>query len=97
MDGPITSYANNSLFVGMRRGGRALYAFDVTDIARDAADDGPVEPQLLWKIGCPNLDNDADCSTGFENIGQTWSGAKVLKTNGYVVDPAAVTLVRSRC
>jgi type IV pilus assembly protein PilY1 len=93
MDGPITAYNNNSLYVGMRRGGRALYAFNVTGIVRDAADGGPVEPRMLWKVGCPNLTNDDDCTTGFDDIGQTWSAAKVMKTMGYVVDPSATIKV----
>ena len=50
MDGAITpSTSNTSLYVGMRRGGRALYAFNVTDIAAAT----PQAPQLLWKRGCP--------------------------------------------
>ena len=48
MDGPITYYQAGSggattkaiIYVGMRRGGRALYAFDVTT---------PAAPKLLWK------------------------------------------------
>jgi type IV pilus assembly protein PilY1 len=84
MDGPITTYANDSVYVGMRRGGRALYAFNTTNIVRDAASGGPVAPQLLWKKGCPNLADDVNCSGGFSNIGQTWSSAKPLRASGYV-------------
>jgi type IV pilus assembly protein PilY1 len=80
MDGAITTYNNTSLFVGMRRGGRALYTFDVTGIA----DNNPADPTLLWKIGCPNLSDDTDCQSDYINIGQTWSGAKVLRAAGYV-------------
>jgi len=83
MDGPITAYQNNSLYVGMRRGGRALYAFNVTNIVRDAAAGGPVAPRLLWKIGCPYLTSDTDCQTEYQDIGQTWSAARIMKTNGY--------------
>jgi type IV pilus assembly protein PilY1 len=45
-DGPITFYQKVGaspraiIYAGMRRGGRALYAFDVTD---------PTSPKLLWK------------------------------------------------
>jgi type IV pilus assembly protein PilY1 len=48
-DGPITTWqrlaedgsiANVTMYVGMRRGGRFLYAFDVTN---------PREPRLLWR------------------------------------------------
>jgi type IV pilus assembly protein PilY1 len=47
MDGPLTFYQKNGtgakvhLYAGMRRGGRALYAFNVTT---------PTSPALLWKI-----------------------------------------------
>jgi type IV pilus assembly protein PilY1 len=47
MDGPLTFYQKNGsgakvhLYAGMRRGGRALYAFNVTT---------PSSPSLLWKI-----------------------------------------------
>ncbi len=32
MDGAITAYEKSALFVGMRRGGRALYAFNISNI-----------------------------------------------------------------
>jgi len=75
-DGPMTAYKDASrtwLYATMRRGGRALYAFDVTD---------PTTPSLKWKVGCPNnfptsgTVSDTDCSTGFSGIGQTWSSPK---------------------
>ncbi len=45
-DGPIGAYQNTAtnevlLFPGMRRGGRAIYAFNVTN---------PDRPRLLWRI-----------------------------------------------
>ncbi len=45
-DGPIGAYQNTAtnevlLFPGMRRGGRAIYAFNATD---------PDQPRLLWRI-----------------------------------------------
>ena len=58
----------------MRRGGRALYAFDVTT---------PASPSLKWKIGCPNLGNDTGCTGSLSGVGQTWSSAKSLKASGY--------------
>jgi type IV pilus assembly protein PilY1 len=82
-DGPITAYKNASsawLYGSMRRGGRALYAFDVTT---------PASPSLKWKIGCPNnfpasgAVDDTGCTTGFTGIGQTWSQPKVIKASGY--------------
>jgi len=59
----------------MRRGGRMVYALDVT---------APSAPTLKWKVGCPNLTNDTGCSSGFTAIGQTWSTPAVanLKIGG---------------
>ncbi len=60
------------IYPTQRRGGRMVYALDVTD---------PDEtPDLLWRVGCPNLGNDTGCTTGFTDIGQTWS----MPVGGYV-------------
>ena len=81
MDGPIgvlTTDNNNDgalksaspdndkvqLFIGMRRGGRLIYALDVSN---------PASPQFMWK-----KDNS---STGWGELGQTWSEPKVAKVN----------------
>ena len=80
-DGPIASYqdaSNKWIFPAMRRGGRFLYAFDVTDMATS-----PGSATLKWKKGCPNQGDDTDCSSGFSGIGQTWSAPELIKTNGY--------------
>ena len=83
MDGPITAYKDASrawLYATMRRGGRILYAFDVTT---------PSNPILKWKKGCPNnfskdgTVNDDNCTAGFSGIGQTWSSPETLKARGY--------------
>lgn len=81
IDGPITAFKGTIagvdktfIYTGMRRGGRAIYAFDVTN---------PASPSLKWKKGCPNLGNDTDCTTGLSGIGQTWSSAHVMKASGY--------------
>ncbi|MBS7663938.1 pilus assembly protein PilY [Pseudomonas lalucatii] len=81
IDGPITAFRGaiggvdkTFIYTGMRRGGRALYAFDVTN---------PASPSLKWKKGCPNLANDTGCTTGLSEIGQTWSSATVMKASGY--------------
>jgi type IV pilus assembly protein PilY1 len=85
MDGAISIYNNTNLYVGMRRGGRALYAFDVTDIVAAT----PKAPRLLWKRGCPvNLTgsgsaDDTGCSSGYSGLGQTWSAPKIIKAAGY--------------
>lgn len=82
-DGPVTAIKESSnawLYATMRRGGRALYAFDVTN---------PTTPSLKWKKGCPNnfpatgAVDDTGCTTGFSGIGQTWSSPKALKSAGY--------------
>jgi len=52
------------IYPTMRRGGRMVYGFDVTD---------PNTPELMWRQGCPNLDNDTGCSAGFTDMGQSWS------------------------
>ena len=77
VDGSIAAYQDASkawIFAGMRRGGRALYAMDVT-IANS--------PTLKWKIGCPNQSNDTGCSSGFDGLGQTWSTPQIAKAAGY--------------
>lgn len=82
-DGPISTLlidANNDgaivsstpgdkayLYIGMRRGGRQLYALDVT---------APTSPKLLWKI-------DGSTTGVFSELGQTWAEAKVGKIAGY--------------
>jgi type IV pilus assembly protein PilY1 len=91
MDGPITSYQDASnawIFASARRGGRFLYAFDVADIASD-----PGSVALKWKRGCPNLDDDTDCTSGFDEIGQTWSTPKIIKTNGYTSGSTALPML----
>lgn len=79
LDGPVSAFKDASrayIYSTMRRGGRALYAFNVnvTD---------PANITLKWKKGCPNPDNDTDCTTGFDGIGQTWSSPKALYSSNY--------------
>ncbi|HYC42399.1 MAG TPA: PilC/PilY family type IV pilus protein [Noviherbaspirillum sp.] len=76
-DGAITAFQNGGstwLYATMRRGGRVLYAFDVTS---------PASPSLKWKIGCPQMTGTTGCTTGFDRLGQTWSSAKMIKAAGY--------------
>lgn len=85
-DGSIGVYqsANNSsvlIYPSMRRGGRTIYALDVTN---------PASPQFKWKAGCPyQQGNNTGCTTGMTGIGQTWStpavAASVLGYSGPVV------------
>lgn len=81
MDGPVSAYISGDpgdgnyraiIYATMRRGGRMIYAFDVSDIA-----DG-TNPTLAWRFGC----NDSgvagqvvSCThSGLgAKIGQTWS------------------------
>ncbi|MCC6072120.1 pilus assembly protein [Massilia sp. GCM10020059] len=68
-DGSIGVYQNKDnskvwIFPSMRRGGRMLYGIDVTN---------PATPVFKWRVGCPNLDNDTDCTADMSGIGQTWS------------------------
>ena len=81
LDGTIVAYrygTNTWIYSTARRGGRVVYAFDVSSINTDSS-----SPRLLWKVGCPNLTNDTGCTTGFDGIGQTWSAPKILKAAGY--------------
>ncbi len=82
IDGPIAAYKPSDdktwLYAAMRRGGRALYAFNVTD---------PANPSLLWKKGCPDLTTHTGCSaTGdlnLNDLGQTWSLPQTVRAPGY--------------
>ncbi|MNF36597.1 hypothetical protein D3C84_174960 [compost metagenome] len=86
--GHVISYDENDvvslayIFPTMRRGGRMIYGLDVTD---------PTDPSLLWRLGCPSLTSDAGCSTGFSELGQTWSTPVSTLLPGYS-DSAAVLI-----
>jgi type IV pilus assembly protein PilY1 len=62
------------IFPSMRRGGRMVYALDVSS---------PDNPSFKWKAGCPNLGDNLGCTPGMENIGQTWSMPSVAFIKGY--------------
>jgi type IV pilus assembly protein PilY1 len=81
LDGSVVAYKSGTstwIYSTARRGGRVVYAFDVSNLNTDSS-----SPRVLWKVGCPNLGNDTGCTTGFSGIGQTWSAPKVLKAGGY--------------
>jgi type IV pilus assembly protein PilY1 len=84
MDGPLSAVmhgSNHYLYAPMRRGGRALYAFDITD---------RWNPVIKWKVGCPNLTNDTGCLTSpdnWSNLGQTWSRPTTGNAAGYPSAP----------
>jgi len=83
-DGALTLYKDPTdnktyLFAAMRRGGRFLYAFDVTD---------PVNPLFLWRRGCDHAgittNNGYGCDPGYDDgaghaLGQTWSAPRVAR------------------
>lgn len=79
IDGPITAYrgtvgtstaTKTFLYATMRRGGRSIYAFDVSNV-----DTAPTSPALKWRIGCTA---DGSCSSGMSGIGQTWGSIKTF-------------------
>ena len=81
LDGSVVAYRSGTstwIYSTARRGGRVVYAFNVSSINTDST-----SPRVLWKVGCPNLTDDTGCTTGFTGIGQTWSAPKVLKAGGY--------------
>ncbi len=61
------------IFPTMRRGGRMMYAFDISSST----------PALKWAQGCPNMADDTSCTTGMDGVGQTWSVPNVAVTKGY--------------
>lgn len=65
------------IYPTMRRGGRAIYAFDVST---------PTSPALKWRKGCytNSTTDDSNCATGWTAIGQTWSKPQVTYLSGYV-------------
>ncbi|MCZ6544021.1 MAG: PilC/PilY family type IV pilus protein, partial [Planctomycetota bacterium] len=62
------------MYIGMRRGGRNLYALDVTPptILTTAAPGG-VKPKLLWRI----IGGSNDANGDYSRLAQTWSRPKV--------------------
>lgn len=83
-DGPITAFKGKLTSAGtektfvyatMRRGGRGLYAFDVTNTVTD-----PTNPTFKWMVGCNKA---GTCTSGMSGIGQTWSSVKSLTASGY--------------
>lgn len=91
IDGPIAAFKGTIdiagtptpktfIYASMRRGGRAIYALDVTD---------QTSPTLKWKIGCPNAADDTGCTVApttsgdISGIGQTWSSPSVITATGY--------------
>lgn len=84
---PSTPPSKTWLFASMRRGGRALYALDISD---------PDVPKLMWRISNTKINNTA--SADYAELGQTWSEPKVIKLLGSTVAScAAGTTVALGC
>ncbi len=89
LDGPLSLWAEDVnhdcrytpgvdsvlLFMGLRRGGRAIYAFDVSE---------PEHPKFLWR-----KDNR---SSGFGELGQSWSKLETAKVRLGNVDVPVVIM-----
>lgn len=73
-DGTTTQKA--WIFLTARRGGRILYALDVTD---------PTAPKFLWKRSCSQYreTESGTCDAGYEELGQTWSHPKAALVKGW--------------
>jgi len=90
-DGPVGSYVQRNasnvvtaayLYIGGRRGGRFVYALDVTV---------PSNPKLLWKKSCPNPTGSTGCDSGFAGLGQTWSTPQVIRVKANSTTDASDT------
>ncbi|MCA3136292.1 MAG: PQQ-binding-like beta-propeller repeat protein [Rhodocyclaceae bacterium] len=67
------------LFFGLRRGGRAYYALDITDVNA---------PRFMWKITPTQICGASSCSasTAYAQLGQSWSTPTVGRVRA-VSDP----------
>lgn len=66
-DGSVDSNESALLLVSMRRGGRNIYALDISD---------PDTPKLAWEIK-------GGVTTGFDKLAQTWSTPQIGKIKGH--------------
>jgi len=90
--------ADNSvtrIYPTMRRGGRMIYAFDVSATSYNSTThtgNPPSTPTFLWSAGCPNMGNNTGCTSGMSAIGQTWSTPQpaVLKDGNTVLSPVVI-------
>ena len=86
-DGPVTAHKDGStvwIFATQRRGGRMVYAFDVST---------PASPTLKWRIGCTGSTDDSCTSTDFTSIGQTWSSPRAIRTQAVTASGASTPLL----
>ena len=75
-DGTIGVYQNSDnskvwIYPTMRRGGRMIYALDVSNSSPTSV--AATKVAYKWRVGCPNLTDDTGCTSGMSAIGQTWS------------------------
>lgn len=72
-DGIIDPTANDKvyMYIGMRRGGANIYAFDVTPASKMTSDNDTLVPKLMWVI--------QGGSGNFAKLGQTWSRPLVTR------------------
>lgn len=68
---PSTPPTKTWLFAGMRRGGRSIYALDVTN---------PDQPKFMWRISNTHFNNTP--STTYAELAQTWSEPQIIKLKG---------------
>lgn len=76
MDGSVTTYKDGNtayLFMTMRRGGRSIYALDVSNKPDDSPSVTPGSPRFLWKK--TNTDTD------YGELGYTWSAPRPYQIN----------------
>jgi type IV pilus assembly protein PilY1 len=74
-DGIIDPSAGDRIYmyIGMRRGGRNIYAFDVTPATTMTSQSDTLTPKLIWVI--------QGGSGNFARLGQTWSRPQIARVN----------------
>lgn len=82
-DGIINQTAGDRvyMFMGMRRGGRSIYAFDVTPPSVLTSTSTTFTPKLMWVI--------QGGSGNFAQLGETWSQPKIARVP-YACSPASI-------
>ncbi|HUP29611.1 MAG TPA: PilC/PilY family type IV pilus protein [Usitatibacter sp.] len=71
------------VFPTMRRGGRMIYAFDISRTG---------DPTFKWAKGCPDIVGDSGCTASMSDIGLTWSVPNAAFIRGYAsgTDPVLI-------
>ena len=70
IDPAIGDYVH--MYIGMRRGGRNIYALDVTPVSAMTSSSKTINPKLMWAIR-------GGTSTGYNALAQSWSRPQVAK------------------